>query len=351
LFKRRVGPIALSVWAACASTQSLAVDFGDRVAAHGYGHTSYFNVDGEESWDDGLVSLLFVGSLNERSKAWVQLHSTTDITHLDWAFVDYRVNSSLTLRGGQIKLPVGLYNEVIDARFLHQATLVPLLYQEAAGFTDENFRGANATYSHGIGSGNIALTAYYGEVARAPDTPETTTFGRLSGVNLVYSTPWSGLKLGYSGFRSKIEETDLNLAAVGEDSKVINVVSLDYVNGAWDVKAEYGTLDFLEQQASTGYVQVARTFAQRWTPFVRFDQVDFELGGTTDQTRQNVVSIGMTYSLNDNVSLRAEVHRNDGLAIEYLDYLSSNPGVPLDPADAPSDDDANTWGLSVNFAF
>jgi hypothetical protein len=348
---RLAGAIALSVCAACAATPALAVDFGDRVAAHGYGHTSYVNTDGEESWDDGLVSLLFVGSLNDRSKAWVQLHSTTDITHLDWAFVDYRVTASLTVRGGQIKLPVGLYNEIIDGRFLHQSTLVPLLYQEGPGFTDENYRGGSATWSEAVGTGGVSLTTYYGEVARAPDTPDTTTFGRLAGVNLIYSTPLPGLKIGYSGFRSKLEEADLNVAAVGEDTKAVNVISLDYVKGSWDAKAEYGTLSFASQRADTGYVQLARTFAQRWTPFVRYDRIEFETGGNSDQTSQRVLTLGLTYGLNDNVSLRAEAHRNRGFAIAYLEYLSSNPGGTLDPAESPDDESTTSWGVSVNFAF
>ena len=110
--------------------------------------------------------------------------------------------------------------------------------------------------------------------SRAPDTPETTTFGRLVGVNLIYSTPLPGLKLGYSGYRSELDETDLNLATVGDDTKAVNVVSVDYVSGPWDAKVEYGTLSFADQRGKTGYVQLARTFTQRWTPFVRYDRIE-----------------------------------------------------------------------------
>lgn len=83
---------------------------------------------------------------------------------------------------------------------------------------------------------------------------------------------------------------------------------------------------------------------------MRYDRVEFDVGGTSDQTQQKAFSLGMSYTLNENVSLRAEAHRNRGLAIAYFEYLASNPAGALDPVEVPSDARSVSWGLSVNFS-
>ncbi len=206
----------------CASAQ--AADLSNGVAIHGYGHRLLPQRRRRQLGRQfGLHP--FRCRPDERSKVCLQLHNTAEVSHLDWGYVDSRHNSHVTLRGGQIKLPFGLYNEIIDARFLQQSTLPPLLYQEGAGFTDENSRGANVSITHDVDAGSLTWTGYVGEVARSPETPDTTQFHSLAGLNVIYQTPVEGLRLMASGYRSHVEEIDTNLAASGSGNRAAGALS------------------------------------------------------------------------------------------------------------------------------
>lgn len=342
--------LAMTVFSAMFAAPAMAVEIGDKVSVHGYGHTSYFRTDGSGSWDDSLVSLLFVAEVADRTRVWVQLHNTTSISHLDWAYVDYRVNPLLTVRGGQIKLPVGLYNEIIDARFLQQSTLPPMLYQEGAGFSYENMRGFNASLTQQLGAGNIVYTGYAGAVATAPDTPATTVYRNLAGVNATWNTPVEGLRLMASGFRNQEQEGDTNLVASGEGARSVGLLSVDYLGDRWDLKGEGGRASFNGLKSRTGYAQVAYAFSESIKPFVRYDTIKFGEGSSND-TKQTTYTLGVTYKLNDNVALRLEGHRSNGYALAYGGWLASSPGGTPDPAEAPSKQRSNALGISINFIF
>ncbi|WP_343731413.1 hypothetical protein [Duganella sp.] len=340
--------LSLALVAALSVAPAMAVDVGD-IAVHGYGHTSYFREDGSGSWDDSLVSLLFTAEVADRTRVWVQLHNTASVSHLDWAYVDYRVNAALTLRGGQIKLPIGLYNEIIDARFLQQSTLPPLMYQDGSSFTYENMRGVNASLTQALGTGSIVLTAYTGEVAPSPETPPTTVYHNLTGANVTY-TPVEGLRLMASGFRSRVEESDSNLPVFGKGVNAVRLLSADYVNEHWDLKAEAGRSSFNGQKSRTAYAQVAYAVNDAIKPFVRYDTI--RIGDAPgDRSRQTTLTLGLTYKVNDNVALRLEGHRNAGYALAYSQWLASSPGGTPDPDAQPAHSHWNMLGASVNFIF
>lgn len=349
--RRRLVPrlLAIASLAALAAAPAMAADISDKVDIHGYGHTSYFRTDGSGNWDDSLVSLLFVTEVNDRTHVWVQLHNTAQVSHLDWAYVDYRASAQLTARAGQIKLPFGLYNEVIDARFLQQSTLPPLLYQDGAGFAYENMRGFNLSWTQPAGAGSVVLTGYAGEVAPSPDSVPTTVNGSLKGLNVTWNTPMEGLRLMLSGFRNGVEEGDTNLAAFGKGTKSVGVLSADFLSDLWDVKGEVGRASFQGQKSTTAYVQVGYAITDAVKPFVRYDRMS--TGSVGDSGRQTTFSLGLSYKVNDNVALRLEDHRSNGYALAYNNWLASSPGAALNPDKAPTNTRSNALGASICFIF
>lgn len=342
------------------SMPAQAGDLGDRIRINGYGHVGYYKSSVVDSGDatvdgtwNGLVSLLLTAKLEERSNLRMQLHNTSDRSRLDWAFVDFQLSPQLVLRGGQIKLPLGLYTETIDASFLRQSTLPPLMYQEAAGFVYESFRGGDAEYTFNFGSSSVALTAYVGQVvgeSAAGGTIVSHKHKRLSGFQATYNTPIDGLKLMASGYRSKLDIADSNLPAFGLGNKTASVLSGDYSNGAWDVKAERANTTTLGVKSDSSYLQAAYTVADRWTPFVRFDRATLNRN-TAHQREQKTSSLGLSYRVSDGVSLRLEGHSNRGVALPYAEWLGSSPDRALDPSTAPDASSWKSYAVSLNFIF
>ena len=101
---------------------------------HGYGYqdylqangNTYLGADGKGSWDNNFLGLVGAVSLNDKSKLWAQLQaSSTDQNRFTWFFVDYQFSNQLRGHVGRVKLPMGLYNEVIDAKYLQVSQLEP----------------------------------------------------------------------------------------------------------------------------------------------------------------------------------------------------------------------------------
>lgn len=141
-----------------------AVELSDRLHLHGFGQAgsvwasanSYENALAGEPDHYLELALLLTANLTERSNAWVLVHSLHGEVRVDWAFVDYQIARGPTLRLGQIKLPIGLYNETRDMAFTRPSSLKPMLYEEAAEFVDEAYRGIGAVYDHDVGSGRLS---------------------------------------------------------------------------------------------------------------------------------------------------------------------------------------------------
>ena len=81
-----------------------AIELTDAIELHGYGNTGYLQTsdnkylkaDNKGTWDYYTAALLFTGTVNENTKFWAQGFSSSAATgrvHLDWAFVDYKINS------------------------------------------------------------------------------------------------------------------------------------------------------------------------------------------------------------------------------------------------------------------
>jgi predicted porin len=346
--KRRLAKsICMAFLAVGVQSAAQAVDVGG-VEIHGYGNQNYMqtndnkylSADKDGTWDNIALALVFAAKIDDKSKVWAQLHSNSTRTRLDWAFVDYQVNNNLVARVGQIKTPLGLYNEIRDVQFLQVAALLPALYQDAPEIAHEAFRGVSIVYDHDFGGGGLSLDAYLGAVAD-PDAPATLKNRRLLGGRVTYKTPVDGLKFMASAYNNKQEDT----AEAKKATKKAWVLSADYANNNWDLKAEYANLDngLESTKAKTYYVQAGYTFAEKWTPYVRYDYI------TTDKTQssdpsfyQKTTSLGVGYKVNDSISVRVENHWNRGYAL---------PVASGEVAAGAGETDWKMFAASVNFIF
>lgn len=297
-----------------------AFDFGDSFQLHGFGsqdylqttHNTYLGADDRGTWDDNFLGLVGSFRLNDKSILWAQLEtSSMDTTHFTWFFIDYQFTENLRAHAGRVKMPLGIYNEYIDTKFLQMSTLGPAIYQAASDFVADAYNGVGLDYTQSLGSSGELLWQVYGGDTYDPDPPDGTHDRRAFGGRVTYTTPVDGLRLLGSVIRIQNEL----LATRQLINETHAIYSIDYVHNDWDVKSEFGThtLDHVDSRGY--YVQVGHAFG-KWTPFARYDDI------TTDSTLssnesyyQKTLVVGLNYKLASNISLRVEDHFNRGYAL------------------------------------
>ena len=311
-FKAAISVVGLAIGFQSAG---MAADMEDKLQIHGYGYqgylqasdNEYLGVDDKGTWDANALALVFIATVDDKSKIWMQLHGTAEKVRVDWAFVDYQASANLTLRGGQIKLPVGLYNEIRDIEFLHLSTLDPALYQEASEMTDESFRGVSVVYT----VGSLSLDGYVGQTVDVEESA-INKYRRLLGGRVTYKTPVDGLRFMASAYDSQAEE----IATGAESSKNTWVLSADYTENNFDLKAEVAAMKFFGEKSKTYYTQAGYTFVDKWTPFVRYDYITTDTAESSDPSHyQKTATVGLGYKINSSVGVRIENQWNRGYAL------------------------------------
>ena len=339
--------ISMAFMAVGVQSAAQAVDMGS-IEIHGYGNqnylqtsdNSYLGADKNGTWDNISLATIIVAKVDDKSKIWTQFHSNGKDVRLDWSFVDYQVNNNLAARVGMIKVPMGIYNDILNAQFLQVTSMLPAMYQGGPSIVPEAYRGASVVYDYDLGGGRLSLDAYTGSVT-TPDEPETLKNHRLLGGRVTYKTPVDGLRFMASRYSSHQED----MLTVKEAAKNAWILSADYVNNNWDLKAEYANLDngLASTKTNTSYVQAGYSFTEKWAPYVRYDYI------TTDETQssdpsfyQKITTIGIGYKLNDSVGLRLENNWNNGYALPVTSgEVDAGAGKT----------DWNMLAVSVNFIY
>ena len=314
--------MALSLSAACVfAPLAHAVELGDSAELHGYGsqdywqtsHNTYMDASHTGTWDNNFLGLVGTVSLNDASKLWAQLEtSTEDTTRFTWFFVDYQLTNELRVHAGRVKFPLGLYNETIDAKFIQMSSLEPALYQEAADLVHDSYHGVGLDYQQSLGSNGSLLWQVYGGNTYDTDPPPDSRDRRMGGGRVTYETPIQGLRFMASAYYTRVQ-----VLATGQmvgETKWIG--SADFVNGDWDLKSEYGSHSFRGMRSYAYYAQVGRNFLGKWTAFARYDYYVADKSLSHDDSyHQRIGVLGVNYKIKGNISLRLENHFNSGYGL------------------------------------
>jgi hypothetical protein len=302
------------VAAALAASQAGAVELGNGVELHGYGSQTYMQTTTNTyPWDNNFLGLVGTVTLNDKSKLWAQLEtSSTDLTRFTWFFVDYQFTDDLRAHVGRVKYPLGLYNEIIDAKMLQLSSLEPMMYQQAADFVHDAYTGVGLDYDQSLGNaGSITWQAYGGNTYDT-NPPVDSRDRRIFGGRVTYNTPIDGLRFMVSGYRTKVEI----LADQSFTNETREIFSVDYTHNDWDIKSEYAKHSFQGVNSDAWYVQLGKTFADKWTPYARYDYVTTDKSQKSDESfYQKTTVVGVGYKIKSNISLRVEEHFNNGYAL------------------------------------
>jgi len=336
-----------------------AIDaLSDRFNLHGFAHQAFLisnsNANGEHftgadthgSFDMNSLALLFSFKATNDLSVWVQLFAGNESDmRLDWAYADYRINDSLRIRGGQIKAPLGLLNETRDIKYLHLSVIDPAIYSETAGIMFEAFRGASAILEHDVAGGRVTLDLFGGSPHYYEgEETEEKHYGLIGG-RLQYETPVEGLLIG--GTIATIKEREEEGGEEKSGSKTIAGGSLEYKHADLQLRSEYMQLLGIEHNKYGYYVEGGYTFADNWTPFVRYDYFTADKHHkSAPENYQEAVAFGVNYRFNKFASLRVEDQIIKGYALPAIEFEEENPGVPF-----AGDKHWNLFAVSLNLMF
>jgi len=189
---------------------------------------------------------------------------------IDWATVDYQPAQWFGLRAGRVKMPRGLYNEVLDLDSVRPFVLLP------QSVYDARLRDFNAAFDGAMIFGNVPLKQlgsldyriFYGDIPIDADAGANDYFNNIfpttgidiemdsvRGGSLFWNTPLTGLRTGYSysSFQNLISfrqaTTALGpppapiltfLGTTATDSYDRHLLSIEYAKGPWVFAAEAG---------------------------------------------------------------------------------------------------------------
>ena len=362
--------ITASLLLAGAQALSMPASAEERVSLHGYGDTgilravenNYTNRYSGTKLDYNYLSLNVTAQVDDKTKIVAQIHQSSETSGDMGAYVNYNVTDNMTARAGQMKAPVGIYNEIRDIKYLQQSVLTPMMYQDAAGTLPESFKGVEAIYHLDMGNHRLTFDIYGGEPRGANTYVQiqpTQWFlvENIYGGRITYKSP-IGLKISASHFQNDLLTASgatqpASYTMNGQGTRRLSSASMDYRGSNLDIKMEYAIASqfentALEQRGTSYYGQIGYTFADKYTPYIRYDSISYNNDFPDDPLYyQKDKVFGISYKLNNNVSLRMENHWINGYAIPaYAQSQTQNPFVT-----STAKLDWNIFAMGLNFIF
>jgi len=331
-------------------------------------------IDGaDDTWSNDSLTragVQFNARLSDRAEAVVQLFASGADefnAELQWAYLDYQVSDSVSMKAGRIVAPFYMHSQYIDVGYAYPwASLPAEVYQLAPVKTMEaveaSWRFTSGPVSHRLSGFWGSSTVDGGErVANAQFQADD-----LSGVNFTsYWRNWTA-RAAYTAADVSVSQQDLQ-GALGFPPAVLGLsfddvytyfagVGLQYDDGSWFFSVEKARLDFGNWYPSSesGYVTVGK-YLGKWMPMVTWAEVtprdlDSSLPAALNNglaEQQKSWTGGLRYSLTDSIALKGEVSY-------YYDFSDSDvttSGFFFTDGGQLEDDHATVIRLSADLVF
>jgi hypothetical protein len=359
-------------------------DAGERIRINGFlsagmsraevdttsGSASYIDGASDKWSHDSLTraGIQFNAKLSDRAEAVVQLFASGDDefnAELQWAYLDYQVSDSVSVKAGRIVAPFYMHSQYIDVGYAYPwASLPAEVYQLAPVKTMEaveaSWRFTTGPVSHRLSGFWGSSTVDGGErVANAQFQADD-----LSGLNFTsYWRNWTA-RAAYSAADVSVSQDDLAAAGVppilglsfDEVYTYFAGVGLQYDDGSWFFSAEKARLDFGNWYPSSesGYVTVGK-YLGKWMPMVTWAEVnprdlDRSLPAVLNNglaEQQKSWTGGLRYSLSDSIALKGEL----SYYYDFSDSEVSTSGFFVTDGGQLEDDHATVVRLSADLVF
>lgn len=253
---------------------------------------------------------------------------------VEWAYIDYTASESTMLRAGRIKQPVFLISDYLEVGYAY-----PWIRPPAEAYKNmpvDSIIGVELLYQTKIGSMNFGFQPYFGSNTEGvPGQPQVNFFAdNYIGMALRLENRYFTVQL--SSFQTDVSTVDSNASPSlnSEGTAVLSVASLswDVANFVGyteyttrDIEADLGTLssnpvvnpngfndvpfDYLFADQDGYYVTLGYRMG-KFLPHLTFAAIDSDPaagpGVATQGARQETITLGLRYELNDSAALKME---------------------------------------------
>ena len=289
----------------------------------------------------GSLGLYFTPQFGDRAKALVELifefapdgGLETDLERIQ---LGYTFNDQLTAWMGRFHAPYGYWNTAFHHGMQIQTSVLrPRFndFEDKGGLLPVHVMGAWATGHVGMGDGKLAYDLYTGngnaidataignhDGTLAINNSRDSNGNTLIGANIGYNI--GGLVVGVHGFSERVNIRDVaTTTALGEVSVKMTGLYGVYEDDNWETIAEYYRFNNENLTGGAGshsswlaFAQVARTFGNDWTPYVRVEKASLNQNDPYFGRQQFGVSytrqaLGVRYNLNAKAALKFEANQ------------------------------------------
>ena len=210
--------------------------------------------------------------------------------NLERAQIGYAFSDALTLWFGRFHTPFGYWNMAFHHGAQIQTSILRprmLDFEDEDGILPVHTTGVWATGGQRLDSGKLAYNFYVGNGTRIangrldPNAAGDDNVNKVVGFGLNYhfAGDLAGLTLGINGLRQTVAAYDTADALVSQTRLGMLGGHAVYDNDGWELIGEYAGLRNTDLSGNsgnhgswTGYAQAGYTFADRWTPYYRFEK-------------------------------------------------------------------------------
>jgi len=288
---------------------------------------------------------------------------------IEWAYLDYSIDDSSSFRVGRIKQPVFLISDYLEVGYAYPWIRPP--HEAYNNMPVDSLIGVELLYSTTIGGMNLMLQPYFGSNTEAIPGFTTARFFADNYIGMAIRLESSVFTFQLSSFKTDVSTTDTSVGAGGtnlisEGTAVLSVASM-----SWDVAnfigyAEYTTRD-IEQEGTPsstsafnkvafdslfsdqdGYYVTLGYRMGKFLPHITYAVADSDpkslspmcldvnnplTCGPSQGARQNSITLGLRYEINDSTALKMEFQTVE------LDNNAANFGLyqptPVNAAGVP----------------
>jgi hypothetical protein len=269
-------------------------------------------------------------------------------TGLDWSFVEFFVNDYLKVRAGEVKLPLGLSNELEPIGTLRPFFALPAAVYGPSSIAADTYFGVGVTGEIPLSEGyRLGYDAYGGNMSfdtaepfqalpgRPQSLPGTAiapvkeTVRNVLGGRLSLSTPLEGLDFKVSAYRGSLVDSSLEVV----------LLSAEYVSDRWSIRTEgYRSVQRdIGNVNHGGYFEVAYHFTAAIQLAAQIDAMRTHQQGVDDASPflyHRGVGLGLNYWFSPALVAKTSLQEIQGNRLAFptllADTLNQSVGIPED---------------------
>jgi porin-like protein len=294
---------------------------------------------------DSKFGLQITADVSESMQVVAQILASAEDNNysmdVEWAYLDYAPSESVSLRAGRIKQPVFLISDYLEVGYAY-----PWIRPPAEAYSNmpvDSLIGVELLYQTQIGSMNFAVQPYFGSNTEEVPGQTSVNFFADNYIGMALRLENRYMTFQVSSFQTDVSTVDSNAALNSEGTAVLSVASFswDVANlvgyaeyTVRDIESDMGTLgsgfnlvpfDYLFADQDGYYVTLGYRMG-KFLPHLTYATIDSDPAASpslqaTQGARQNTVTLGLRYELNDSAALKmeyAQIELEDNLANEGL---------------------------------